>query len=189
MDKKVLIVFYSRTGNTAALADEIRQSLELSGAQSDIARLQERLERRRGLIGFIRSGFEARLGHSTELKPLEHDPSHYDLVVIGTPVWAGSVSVPVRTFLEENRGRLKEVAFFLSHGGTAHRRTFRQMAELCMREPVGRLRVRDRELSRGTHRAELRAFAERLAEVVARPPPAGIRPKARLSGFAPATSH
>ncbi len=189
MDKKVLIVFYSRTGNTAALADEIRQSLELSAVQSDIARLQERQDRRRGLIGFIRSGFEARLGHSTELKPLEHDPSHYDLVVVGTPVWAGSVSVPVRTFLDENRARLGEVAFFLSHGGSAHRRTFRQMAELSMREPVGRLRVRDRDLARGTHRAKLRAFAEQLAAVVARPPPVGIRPKAPATAGTPATLH
>lgn len=189
MEKKILIVYYSRTGNTAQLADEIRQSLELSAVQSDIERLHEQHPRRQGIAGFLRSGFGARLGRGTELKPLEHDPSQYDLVVVGSPVWAVSVSVPVRTFLEENRDHLKEVAFFLSHGSTGHRRAFRQMAELSGLESVARLRVRERELARGTYRAELRGYVDRLAAVAARPPPIGIRPKASSAGTAAMAAH
>ncbi len=177
MEQRILIVLYSRSGNTAQLADEIREKLELSGTQPDIERLGELHDKRRGVVGFLRSGLGARLAHTTELKPLEHDPANYDLVAIGTPVWAGSVSVPVRAFLEEHRGRLKQVAFFLSCGSTGQRRVFRQMAELCLREPVARLGVRERALRRGTYRAELRAFAEQLAAVVARPPPAGVHPE------------
>ena len=41
----------------------------------------------------------------------------YDLLVIGTPVWAGTFSPAIRTFLKENNLDGRKVALFACHAG------------------------------------------------------------------------
>ena len=50
------------------------------------------------------------------VKPLETNLplSIYDLVIIGTPVWAGRCSSPVRSFLVEYGGELRQVAYVIT---------------------------------------------------------------------------
>ena len=42
--------------------------------------------------------------------------SEYDLVIIGTPVWAGRCSSPVRSFLLQFGEELKEAAYVITRG-------------------------------------------------------------------------
>jgi hypothetical protein len=63
-----------------------------------------------GFFGYMRSLVEARQKRPSVIAPAKHDVSSYDLVVVGTPVWAWSVSSPVRAYLMANRDRLPEVA-------------------------------------------------------------------------------
>ncbi|WP_232450506.1 flavodoxin family protein [Burkholderia ubonensis] len=87
---KILVVFYSRTGTTrragAALATMLHADVE------EIVETHSRI----GPFGFLRSLVEAINRKPAEIAASKRDPSAYDLVVIGTPVWAGSVSSPVR---------------------------------------------------------------------------------------------
>ena len=135
-----LVVFYSRTGFTKQVAEALAREL---GA--DVEQLVD-TRSRAGLLGYLRSGFEAALHKLTELKPLSKDPAAYALVVVGTPVWNGSVSSPVRTFLTHHKGKLKRVAFFCTYGGSGNERTFCQMAGACGQPPVATMAVRDREV-------------------------------------------
>jgi flavodoxin len=137
---RCLVVYYSRTGNTRGVAVEIARRLS-----ADLEQLTEPRDRR-GVWGFLRSAFEARLGRTTTLRPIAKDPAAYDLVVVGTPVWSESVSCPVRTYLEHNRPRLPRVAFFLTHGGRGRQRVFGQMRDLAGRAPIAALALREREL-------------------------------------------
>jgi len=65
------------------------------------------------------------------------DPSIYDLIIVGTPVWAWSVSSPVRAYLLANKPRLPSVAFFCTLGGAGADRAFGQMQELAGKRPIG----------------------------------------------------
>ena len=151
-----LVVFYSRTGFTKLVAEALAKEL-----RADTEQLVE-TRSRAGLLGYLRSGFEAALGRLTELKPLSKDPAVYAVVVVGTPVWNGSVSSPVRTFLAHHKAGLKRVAFFCTYGGSGNERTFRQMAAVCGQTPVATMAVRDRELGDAMLSARIREMVGRL---------------------------
>jgi flavodoxin len=153
---KVLIVFYSRTGSTRALAHALADELACP--------VEELIDRRprSGVVGLLRCAIDAALGRTTQLAKLKHDPADYDLVIVGTPVWGMSVSAPVRTYLTQTAGRFRDVAFFLTHGGTGRERVFEQMQELAMLQPTAVLSVTEREVDSAEFLRKARAFAERL---------------------------
>jgi hypothetical protein len=107
----VLVVYYSRSRTTRAAAEAIARALD-----ADIEALRDRTNRS-GVFGYVRSGLEATLSRPTVLEPQLRDPRRYEVVIVGTPVWNASVSAPVRTYLDTNRGRFEKVAFSLTEGG------------------------------------------------------------------------
>jgi flavodoxin len=156
---RILLAFYSRSGGTWAVANQIRESLGC-----DVEEIVDRIDRR-GLSGYVRSAVDATFHRPADLRPLTADPGDYDLVIVGTPVWNASVSAPVRTFLER-AGRLHRVAFFLSHGGSGSARVFRQMERLSKTRPIATLAVRESAVRRGRIQDDVEAFVERVLAVV-----------------------
>ncbi|MBE7450705.1 MAG: NAD(P)H-dependent oxidoreductase [Kofleriaceae bacterium] len=109
---RTLVVHYSRTGTTRALAHQLADAL---GA--DLEELRDPTPRRGLGGGCAARGMRARRGTLVPLAPLRHDPAAFDLVVVGTPIWAGAVSSPVRTFLHHHRSHLRGLACFCTGGG------------------------------------------------------------------------
>lgn len=138
---RTLVVFYSRSGNTRRIGHDIARRL---GA--DIEDLVEDTRRRRGLLGFLRAGYDALKGRATTLRPTRHDPAAYDLIVVGTPVWGDSLTPAVRAYLGARRGALRSVAFYLTHGSSGRRRVFDQMETLAGRRPLATAAVRDSQI-------------------------------------------
>jgi hypothetical protein len=68
------------------------------------------------------------------------------LVVIGTPVWAWSVSSPVRAYLTANKDRLPEVAFFCTLGGKGSETAFAQMQSIVGKPPRATCAITGREV-------------------------------------------
>ncbi len=149
---KVLLVYYSRTGTTRVVADAIAAALAC-----DVEEITD-TRNREGIFGYLRAGFDAAFARLTTLQRLRYDPKHYDLVIVGTPVWNASLSAPVRTYLTMHKGRLKNVAFFCTYGGSGSRRVFRQMAETCGIKPLDLLELRQAEVKSGAHTERLHAF-------------------------------
>jgi flavodoxin len=152
---KVLIVYYSRSGNTRSVAQAL--SIELGCPKEELVDMR----RRSGLLGIARSGLDGLLGRETALCAPLHDVSEYDLVIVGTPVWNRSVSAPVRTYLGRNRGRFRNVAFFATHS-FGRSRAFEQMAEIAQKSPCATLVVTEREIDDAEVLAKMRDFADRL---------------------------
>ncbi len=103
---KTLVVFYSRTGTSWKVAQEIAKSIN-----TDIEELVD-IENRKGPLGFIKSLREAIRKKRARLQQTEKDPSAYDLVILGTPVWGSNLSTPVRTYVDDNKKLLKKIALF-----------------------------------------------------------------------------
>ncbi len=153
---RTLVVFYSRGGHTRRVAQSLAARLD-----ADIEEIREARDAS-GLLHGVRLAFEALLGRETPIRPLVRDPRAYDLVVVGTPVWAGSLAPPVRTYLEVERDRLRSSAFFCTHCGSGVARAFRQMREIVRRGPVEVLSVHDREVTTHALRARVSAFIATL---------------------------
>ncbi len=153
---KSLVVFYSRTGNTKQVGEALAQLLACdSEALVDT-------KKRSGALGFVSAGRDAKAKNLTTLADLKHDPALYDLVILGTPIWGGTLSSAMRTYISSNRSKFKHVAFFCTHGGSTNIQLFDEMAALCEQHPVDTLAVSQEEVKKEAYQDKLRQFAYRL---------------------------
>lgn len=154
---KILAVYYSRTGVTRTVAEALAGRL-----RAEIEEIRDR-KTRNGILGGLGGGKDAVLKRLTEIDPPNQDPSGYDLVLIGTPVWAGTMAPAVRTYLSQYTERLGNVALFCTMGSSGDRRTFRHMAELIGTQPKATLALREKTVRSDAFVAEANDFADRLA--------------------------
>jgi flavodoxin len=142
MALRILVAYYSRTGHTRRVAEQIADAL---GA--DLEPITE-AGSRSGVIGFLRSALQAVRGKRPPIHPSVHSPPSYDLVVVGTPIWSTAVAAPVRSYLHRHRLKPRAAAFFCTSGTDRGVRAFSQMAREVGREPVAKLAIREAELER-----------------------------------------
>ena len=110
---KTAVVYYSCDGNCAFMAEQIKGQLN-----ADLIRLETADEKKRG--GFAKyffGGFQAMTGKKPALKPYNFDPAAYDMIILGTPVWAGSPAPAMRSFLSQTKISGKKLALFICYGG------------------------------------------------------------------------
>ncbi|MES2193945.1 MAG: flavodoxin [Pseudomonadota bacterium] len=153
---KTLVIFYSRSGTTRRIATALAAALG-----STIEEITEGRSRA-GFLGYWRSAIEARRKYAPGILPASNDPSSFDLVVIGTPVWVWSVSSPVRAYLTANKHRLPAVAFFCTLGGSGHEAAFAQMQEIVGKAPRATCAVTAQDIASEADAPQLEKFAAAL---------------------------
>src|SRR4030042_2007717 len=126
---KALVVYYSRTGNTKKAGEDIAKELK-----ADSEEIIDR-KNRKGPLNYLSAGREAMKKKLTEIAPLQKDPAKYDMVIIGTPNWGSNISCAARTYISQNRDKLKSVAFFCTAGGGSNGHIFSDLKELCGKSP------------------------------------------------------
>ena len=153
---KVLVLYFSRTGYTEKVAERIadRCGADIEGIGEPRSRL--------GFLAYLRSAREAIKGEPAEVNPLLHDLSDYELVVCGTPVWAGHVSSPMRACLEKHKSSLRRVAFFCTQNASGGKKVLEEMAAICGRQPETTLIVNDPEIRDAAYRPKLDRFIQAL---------------------------
>jgi len=155
-EKKCLVVYYSRTGNTRKIGEAIASALSC-----DIEEVIDKKDRA-GVTGFFVGAKDAQLKRSTEIEEPKKNPADYDVVIVGTPVWAWTMCPAIRAWSTRQRDRLPQVAFFLTTGGTGIERTFRHMAELCGKEPLATLALKEKVVKKGGWEEALKMFVGKL---------------------------
>ena len=155
---KCVVVFYSRTGRTRKVAERLAALLK-----ADMEPLRE-TDTRRGFWGYLRAGRDAMLKRSATLQPLAHNPADYDVVVLGTPIWAFTICPALRTFLEQHAAAIRHAALFCTHGGGGPARAPAEVESLLgipLAIPV--LSLQDRAVDCGEGDTEIARFAEALS--------------------------
>jgi flavodoxin len=110
---KTAVIYYSCTGNSTLVAEILKA--ELNADTFRIETLDDK--KRKGFALMFWGGSQVFTGKKPPLKPLSVDISAYDLVILGTPVWAGSPSPALASFLDTNSITGKKIALFCCHGG------------------------------------------------------------------------
>lgn len=152
----ILVLSYSRTGFTQAIAEEI-----VRACGSDIELIEDVNERGHA-SGFVRCAVEATLHLETPICAARYTPGDYDIVVIGTPVWFWNVASPVRSYIKSHRSEFRRVAFFCSYGSSGHAKVLRDLESLCGRPSVATLAVADADVIGGFYRDQLLEFTAAL---------------------------
>jgi hypothetical protein len=98
--------------------------------------------------------------------PKKHEVSSYDLVVIGTPVWAWSLSSPVRAYLMATASQLPKVAFFCTLGGSGSENAFAQMTAIVGKEPRAVCAITQREALSENYSDRLSPFEKALRTII-----------------------
>jgi flavodoxin len=110
---KILVVYYSLTGNTKFVAEHI--SNELNADIEELKPIKD-LNPDSGTKYFW-GGMKAKMKSKPKLEELKYSPLEYDLIIIGTPVWAWTLSPPIRSYCSEFNLEDKKVALFTSSSG------------------------------------------------------------------------
>lgn len=108
-DKRRLVVYFSRMGYVKKIAYE-----EANRTCADIYEIKA-TEKISGTLGFWWCG---RFGMHRWEMPIEEigvDASAYDEVTVCSPIWVFSICSPVRSFLSQSKGKIKNVNYILVH--------------------------------------------------------------------------
>ncbi|MBD3314109.1 hypothetical protein GF345_06720 [Candidatus Woesearchaeota archaeon] len=152
---KSLVVFYSRTGTTRKVAEDIAEALNADTEEI----IPER--DRKGVMGYLVSGKEATQKKAAEIKKTEKDPSKYGLVVIGTPIWGWNLSSPVRAYIQQNKSKINKAAFFCTMGGSGDRTAFEDMRKE-VKKPVATMSLKTKEVADDSYKDDVKEFVRKL---------------------------
>lgn len=127
-EKKVLVVYLSRTNNTKAIADIIHQKvggtivgLELERPYpADYNAIVQQVVR------------ENETGYLPPLKTKIDRIEQYDVVFLGFPTWGMQLPPPVKSFLRQYSLKGKTVIPFNTNAGYGEGSSFRTVRELCL---------------------------------------------------------
>ena len=153
---KTLVVYYSRTGNTKMIAETISESLDC-----DIEEIVDK-EKRGGILGYLKSGYEASRNKLSIIEDPKHDLSKYDLLIVGTPVWAGKMSVPIRTYLHQNMEKIPLLACFCTAGGSGIECTIKNIGEYTNTTPIESFGLTSSDIKNGSYKAVIEKFVQDL---------------------------
>lgn len=151
-----LIVYYSLTGNARTVAAALARELDADIEELRCGRYSSNLK------GALMAGYDSWRNRLPALQPLTHDPSAYNLIVLGGPIWAFRPCTPVRAFLAQEVTRLPRVAFFLTYGGSAAQRALREMEQIAQRSPLATMAVREAEVKSEKYGSAVASFAASL---------------------------
>ncbi len=122
---KVLVLYYSQTSNTKAVATEIATRLD-----ADIEEIVPTIPFDGDFQATIeRCIREREEGTVTEIQPLTADIAKYDVVFIGYPVWFGTYAPPVATFLDQVDLSGKKIVPFCTFGSGGLESSAKDLAE------------------------------------------------------------
>jgi len=136
---KILVIFYSFEGNTKLIAENIAETIN-----ADILELKPKKEiKSRGFMKYIWGGQKVLMKTKPELLPLDKNPEEYDVLFIGTPVWAWTYAPPLNTFFSTCLLSNKRIALFGCHGGGKGRIFDKMKAVLKGNQILGEIDFRD----------------------------------------------
>lgn len=126
-EHKILIAYYSHTGNTRKVAEAIQQ--QIGGDLFEIETVESYPSEYNDMA--LQAKLELANNVHPKLKSKVKNMADYDIVFIGSPNWWGNIAAPVSSFMAENDLKGKKVIPFITHGGKGEQNTIKGMQKMC----------------------------------------------------------
>ena len=169
--QKILVIYYSRSGNCRRVAEEISRRLNC-----DLQGIYTPTDYPLGFWGFQKALLHTAMNKSISIETGKRQFQDYDLVLVGSPMWFGRPAQPVRIFLKKYRDEIKSIGFFCTQDGdSGAEKVFKQMSRLSGHNPAVTFKVTSAEIRNETFRKKVAQFVELFKpipkKVERRPPP------------------
>ena len=110
--QKALVLYYSETGSTKTVAEELQKQLgadieSIECVKPYSGNFQETMQRGQR---------EMQSGEMPELKPLKSKVADYDVIFLGYPIWFGTYANPIATLVKDNDFAGKTIVPFCTFG-------------------------------------------------------------------------
>ena len=110
--QKTLVLYYSETGSTKTVAEELQKQLgadieSIEAVKPYSGNFQETIQR---------GQHEMQSGQWPELKPLKSTLAKYDVIFLGYPIWFGTYANPIVTLVKGNDFAGKNIVPFCTFG-------------------------------------------------------------------------
>ena len=125
--KKILVAYFSWSGNTKAVAEEIHKLV--GGDIVEIVLATPYSETYIVTLAKAKAEQVANARPAISTKIADFDK--YDVIFLGYPNWWGSLPMPVATFVESYKLDGKTVAPFFTHGGGGEQRCLSDLQKLA----------------------------------------------------------
>jgi len=130
--RKIFIVYFSHSGNTREIANQIHQSV--GGDIFEIQTVNLYPSNYAALV--MQAKQERESGYKPALKTKIENIKSYDVIFIGSPVWGGTMPQPIVSFLSEYDLSGKTIVPFCTHGGWGQGQSFTDIAKLSPQSTV-----------------------------------------------------
>lgn len=110
--QKKLVLYYSETGSTKTVAEELQKQLNadieaIEAVKPYSGNFQETMQRGQR---------EMQSGETPALKPLKSKIADYDVIFLGYPIWFGTYAMPITTLVKDNDFAGKTIVPFCTFG-------------------------------------------------------------------------
>jgi len=110
--QKSLVLYYSETGTTKTVAQELQKQLgadieSIEAVEPYSGNFQETIQRGQR---------EMQSGETPQLKPLKSKIADYDVIFVGYPIWFGTYAMPIATLVKNQDFAGKTVVPFCTFG-------------------------------------------------------------------------
>ena len=110
--QKMLVLYYSETGTTKTVAEELQKQLNadiesIEAVEPYSGNFQETIQRGQR---------EIQSGEWPAIKPIQKKIADYDIIFLGYPIWFGTYANPIVTLIKENDFAGKTIVPFCSFG-------------------------------------------------------------------------
>lgn len=152
-----LVLFYSRTGTTARIAEALGAELDARVEEIKCPRYQS------GWFSYLRAGYDSVKGRLPEIDSPQVSLKDYGMVILGAPVWTSYPAVPLRSFLAHNPDLPPRIAVFMTHGAHSPPDKALEFAEKLLPSPlVASLMIRQDDVLKDRYSEALAAFVAQL---------------------------
>lgn len=126
-DKKILVAYFSQSGNTQEIANQIKSATgadifiiqPVTAYPSDYQTLVDQAKK------------EVNAGFKPALKSKVDNIDSYDIIFVGSPNWWSTIAPPVATFLSGYDFSGKTIVPFITHEGSRMGRSVADIKKLC----------------------------------------------------------